>query len=392
MDPRHALRSSLPTRPVRARVAGLTGLLAVGASVACSATPDVDVVRPAAPERTSVAAAALSGPVTRSQVIANAQQWVTAQLQYCQSANGQPDYDTSCSSTCMRQSNPAWDPYRSDCSGFISWAWELPAPGLVTGDFAPIGSASSMTIPCADMKPGDAANRYPNKGHIVLFKQWVTPGTEAIFMEEPGCSSSTPYAKEFQSAVTCSGDTVNITYEGDTFTAIRYPTSGDDAADAGSGGDSGSGSASSSGGSGSGSGSGSASSSGGSGSSSGSGAGPSSSGAQGGGTPGDDAGAPTGPGGGSSGGSAPPSSGGGAAPGAGSGSGGGGSAPPASADAGGVALGDVPESMPVGGAATCDVAAAGAGGGGPAEGARAHGGLVLLALAGLGLARQRRRQ
>src|SRR5579884_2169024 len=49
--------------------------------------------------------------VTRSTVIANAMQWVNAMLLYCQSPNGQPDGDTSCSSTCMRQSNPQWDPY-----------------------------------------------------------------------------------------------------------------------------------------------------------------------------------------------------------------------------------------------------------------------------------------
>ena len=162
--------------PMPTRVAPWTLPTAVLFLVGCSAGAPTDVQRPAEPERTSLAAAALSGPVSRSTVITNAEQWVTAQLQYCQSANGQPDYDTSCSSTCMRESNPAWDPYRSDCSGFVSWAWELPAPGLVTGDFAPIGSSDSATIQCTDMQPGDAANRYPNTGHIVLFKQWVTPG------------------------------------------------------------------------------------------------------------------------------------------------------------------------------------------------------------------------
>ena len=47
-----------------------------------------------------------SGPVETSE------QWVAAHLQYCQSANGEPDGDSSCSSVCSRQSNPAWDPYR----------------------------------------------------------------------------------------------------------------------------------------------------------------------------------------------------------------------------------------------------------------------------------------
>jgi uncharacterized membrane protein YgcG len=220
---------------------------------ACSSAPDAPVAHGSASqaqERTSTTAAALSGPVTRSQVIANAEQWVTAKLLYCQSANGQPDGDTSCSPTCNRESNPEWDPYRSDCSGFVSWAWELPAPGLVTSEFAPFDTSVSTEIDCTAMEPGDAANRNPDTGHIVIFEKWVTPGQEALFFEEPGCSSSTPYAHEFDSTVTCSGSTVNIAYEGDTFTSIRYDQIVDDPADAGTGsssGSSGSGSGSSSG-------------------------------------------------------------------------------------------------------------------------------------------------
>lgn len=159
--------------------------------------------------------------LTRSESIALARQWVTAKLQYCQSANGARDYDTACSSICNRTSNPDWDPYRSDCSGFISWAWELPAPGRVTSEFAPFDTTVSTAIKCTDMLPGDAANKNAG-GHIVLFEKWITPGSKALFMEEPGCSSVTPYAHEFTSDVTCSGNDVDIAYEGETFTAIRY--------------------------------------------------------------------------------------------------------------------------------------------------------------------------
>jgi MYXO-CTERM domain-containing protein len=171
-------------------------------------------------------------PIARSQAIAFAEEWVAAKLQYCQSPNGQPDPDTACSSTCVRTSNPQWDPYRSDCSGFVSWAWQLPAPGRVTSTFAPFDTTVSSVIACSDLKPGDAANR-DSGGHMVLFKEWVTPGTEAIFIEEPGCSSSQPYAHEFTSAVTCSGNDVDIAYEGTTFRAIRYDHIVDDVPDAG---------------------------------------------------------------------------------------------------------------------------------------------------------------
>ena len=194
-----------------------------------------------------------AGDIARSTVIANAEQWVTAKLLYCQSPEGEPDGDTSCSSVCNRQSNPQWDPYRSDCSGFVSWSWGLAAPGLVTSEFAPFDTSASTTINCTDMQPGDAANRN-SVGHIVIFKQWITPGSEAVFIEEPGCSSSQPYAHEFTSSVTCSGADVSIAYEGATFTAIRGKHVVDDPCGGGSSsgsssGSSGSSSSSSSGGS-----------------------------------------------------------------------------------------------------------------------------------------------
>jgi lysozyme len=190
-----------------------------------------------------------AGDIARSTVIANAEEWVTAKLAYCQSPDGEPDPDTSCAGTCERTSNPEWDPYRSDCSGFVSWAWQLPAPGLVTSEFAPFETGDSTTIDCTDMQPGDAANLTAG-GHIVLFKEWVTPGSEAVFIEEPGCSSSMPYAHEFTSAVSCSGSSVDISYEGESFTAIRYTHIADDPTCGGSSsGGSGSSSGSSSGGS-----------------------------------------------------------------------------------------------------------------------------------------------
>ena len=150
-----------------------------------------------------------------------AELWAAAKLQYCQSPNGARDYDTACSTTCNRTSNADWDPYRSDCSGLISWSWGLAAPGLVTSEFAPFGTTVSKAIACTDLKPGDAANRN-NVGHIVLFKGWITPGTKAVFIEEPGCSSSTPYAHEFTSDVSVHADSIFVAYEGKSFTAIRY--------------------------------------------------------------------------------------------------------------------------------------------------------------------------
>lgn len=186
------------------------GSIALAAIVAsCAATPE-----------TQEHVASSSAAITRSTILANAQQWVTAKLLYCQAANHAPDYDTSCAATCEREDNPLWDPYRSDCSGFVSWSWGLPAPGRDTSEFAPADTTVSFTIDGSDLQPGDALN-VPGD-HIILFTGWVTVGSVANFYEEPGCSASTPYAHAFTSNVTISGSSVDVAYEGKTFTAIRY--------------------------------------------------------------------------------------------------------------------------------------------------------------------------
>jgi hypothetical protein len=193
---------------LRRVLVGSSALLAV----ACSSTPE----NPQAGEPV----ASSSSDITTTDVLSRAEQWVSAKLLYCQSPNHAHDYDTSCSSTCTRQDNAQWDPYRSDCSGFVSWSWGLPAPGRVTGQFAPADNTVSHAINGIDLEPGDALN-YP-ADHIILFVKWITKGSEAEFYEEPGCSSSIPYAHSFTSSVTISGSTVHVAYEGMTFTAIRY--------------------------------------------------------------------------------------------------------------------------------------------------------------------------
>src|SRR4051794_6947619 len=89
----------------------------------------------------------LSAALTGSDAVARADEWVAVKLHYCQAPNGGRDYDSACSTYCNRYKNPAWDPYRSDCSGLVSWAWGLPAPGRVTGQFAPFKTDISHAIP-----------------------------------------------------------------------------------------------------------------------------------------------------------------------------------------------------------------------------------------------------
>jgi hypothetical protein len=150
--------------------------------------------------------------------VARAARWVDAKVPYCQAPNHQPDNDSACASTCTRPDNTDWNPYRSDCSGFVSWAWALPAPGRTTAGFAPFQTDLTHAITAADLRAGDAVN---NDTHVMLFVAWTQPGAEATFMEETGCSSSTPYAVMVTAAVTLAGEQITVQYRG-TYTAIRY--------------------------------------------------------------------------------------------------------------------------------------------------------------------------
>ncbi len=212
VTPHVQVRCGSRTGRVRRRIVGLSSVLVVGVGAACATAED-----PGGGDIGTSTTEALSG----SEILSRAQQWVNAELQYCQSPNGASDtIDPSCSPVCNRQSNPDWDPYRSDCSGFIAWSWALPAPGPTTDGFAPASTTVSNVIDGNDLEPGDALN-LPGD-HIVLFVSWQTVGSVANFYEEPGCSSSTPYAHAFTSSVTINGSSVAIAYEGNTFTAIRY--------------------------------------------------------------------------------------------------------------------------------------------------------------------------
>jgi hypothetical protein len=225
------------------RIAALGPLLLVAAG--CSS---------AGGEDTASSGAAISG----STIVSRGMEWVDAKLHYCQASRGAVDDDSSCwawegsSHRCDRESNSAWNAYRSDCSGFVTFAWGLPAVGdggYVTSEFAPYGNSFSHTIQGIDLEPGDALNKDPDE-HIILFKEWTSKGHTAVFMEEPGCSSSEPYAHEFTSNVSISGDKVYVSYEGATFYAIRYNgfSSGSGSSGGSSGGGSSSSSSSSSGG------------------------------------------------------------------------------------------------------------------------------------------------
>jgi hypothetical protein len=81
--------------------------------------------------------------------------------------------------------------YRSDCSGFVSYIWGLPAPGHTTYSFAggPWDDHKSTRITWGELTPGDALN-FPGDpsagvGHVMLFAGWLDAAhTKVCAVEE----------------------------------------------------------------------------------------------------------------------------------------------------------------------------------------------------------------
>jgi hypothetical protein len=160
---------------------------------------------------------ALSGhrveAISTNDVIARAREWVDVGMPYCGGPNG--GADVLCGGTCVRNGaarNPAWDAYRSDCSGLVSYAWGLPAPGRVTSTLPDVSQAISGW----DLAPGDILN---NSYHVVLFSGWVNKdaGTARI-IHEPDCGKQ---ATELTVTLGI-GQGSYVSLWGDGYTALRY--------------------------------------------------------------------------------------------------------------------------------------------------------------------------
>jgi cell wall-associated NlpC family hydrolase len=132
----------------------------------------------------------------RTAMMDRAQQWVNAKMPYCGAVPG--GWDGICGVTCTgRARRSDWDVYRSDCSGFVSWVWQLKfEDGHRTWGFAPFnqeGAAFSEKISPNDLQPGDALNSTTNdiySQHIILFAGWVDKANGMIkTLEEANCSA-----------------------------------------------------------------------------------------------------------------------------------------------------------------------------------------------------------
>lgn len=148
---------------------------------------------------------AITGGLTRAQILARAKPWVTANVYY--------SHDD-----CHTDGEGRM--YRQDCSGFVSMAWGLDRSYRTASFVEDTGDWTSLKG-WGSMQPGDAAVK---NGHIALFVRWAnTAHTSMIMWEESTWNVGTIE------------QTFSISYlNGDNYHPIRYTRIMDDVASEGS--------------------------------------------------------------------------------------------------------------------------------------------------------------
>jgi hypothetical protein len=167
---------------------------------------------------TAPAPAPKHDPTFAETTLTRAREWISASMPYC----GGPNHgkDLICGGTCSRSGTAEkaeWDDYRSDCSGFVSWSWGLPAPGRITKTLAPYDTTESVVIDVDELAPGDALN---SGTHVMLFGGWVdkAAGTATI-LQESRCG--TVASEKVSTFTPIDASTLEIS-DGRQFHAIRY--------------------------------------------------------------------------------------------------------------------------------------------------------------------------
>jgi hypothetical protein len=181
----------------------------------------------AVPAATGPAAPAPARDATFAErTLARAREWISAQMPYCGGPNG--GKDLICGGICERDGaaeRPEWDDYRSDCSGFVSWAWELPPPGRTTRTLAPADTTVSVVINIEDLAPGDALN---GPGHVMLWGGWNDEATgKGVILQESGCGKIAH--EKIATFEKINATTLEIS-DGRRFQAIRYKKRPDETA------------------------------------------------------------------------------------------------------------------------------------------------------------------
>ena len=194
------------------------GSLAQGANP-YSGDPGVDPKEPDPPTAPAPTAPAPPHDATFAErTVARAQQWIDAKMPYCGGPNG--GEDVICGGTCSRSGtakSSEWDDYRSDCSGFVSWSWGLPAPGETTRTLAPYDASVSTLIKVDDLAVGDALN---GASHVMLFGGWADKAAgKATILQESRCGTTA--SEKIATFKVIDATTLQIS-DGRNFRPIRY--------------------------------------------------------------------------------------------------------------------------------------------------------------------------
>jgi hypothetical protein len=166
----------------------------------------------------------------RAAILQRARSWADIDMPYCGGVPGGPD--SICGGTCFQRvgifNQPAWNKYRSDCSGFVSFVWQLAYDnGHRTWGFAPFneeGPAFSRVIAAADLLPGDALNTATadkQQQHIILFAGWADRAARiAHTIEEANCTNDIIETPRRQMTFNARG-TVNVASDARELWPIR---------------------------------------------------------------------------------------------------------------------------------------------------------------------------
>ncbi|MFF5202601.1 FG-GAP repeat domain-containing protein [Micromonospora parva] len=127
-------------------------------------------------------ASSINGPITRTEMLDRAQNWVDRDITYTQTGTWAKDVDGS-------------HTYRRDCSGLVSMAWHL-SQSYVTDQFQGSNAMWTTLGSINDFQPGDAMVR---SGHIELFAFWKdkndhSKGAYVYSFNSDGQTVQNPYA------------------------------------------------------------------------------------------------------------------------------------------------------------------------------------------------------
>jgi hypothetical protein len=104
------------------------------------------------------------------EIVARAKEWIDAKVPYSQAAY--------------------YNGYRTDCSGFVSFAWQIHTPDGRTHspDGVTLANQFGSLIEFERLAPGDILDnmQYGDGGHVVIFVRWIEKGVSFEAYEENG--------------------------------------------------------------------------------------------------------------------------------------------------------------------------------------------------------------